>query len=434
MKVVWCLILCLLVWRLSLAPSIAAEEKTAHSIAAETIDQVVAEALARNPELEFYRAEIAAAKGQRQAAGAWPNPELNVDLGRKRSYEPTGTLAGEGMAWSVSLAQPIEFPGRIALRKAIASQELELAELGLEQFKSTLASRVRELAYRLFTAQAQAEAAEQAAHRSQELVEVLVQRDPAGINPLLETRLIEASVITLNARATEALGRAASLLTELNLLRGRPVDTPVRISEVSFDFPNLPPAELLVSQALTNNFEVRAQRLELQQQGLEVDLARKDRWNSITLAPFYSEEKAGERETAVGVGLSIPVPLWNRNSGNIKAARARQSQADTALRVTQRRIERELRERIAAYEARLEQMSHWRPEIVESLREAAGLADRHYRLGAVPVATYVELQEKYIEALEAIFTTRAEALQHRHQIELLTGNVRPQTTSKGTDL
>jgi cobalt-zinc-cadmium efflux system outer membrane protein len=95
----------------------------------------------------------------------------------------------------------------------------------------------------------------------------------------------------------------------------------------------------------------------------------------------------------------------------------------------QRRVERELRDRIAAYDARLSQMAQWRPDIVESLREASELADRHYRLGAVPVATYVELQEKYLEALEAILSTRAQALQHQQEIRLLTGDlgVEPRT-------
>lgn len=391
-----------------------------------TIDRLVDDALENNPELAFYRAEIAAAKAERRAAGAWPNPELGVDVGRKRAEDAAGSLAGEGTAWSVTIAQPLEFPGRIALRKAIASRQVELAELGLEQFRVTLASKVRELGYRLHIAQEQAEATLQAAHRSQELVEVLVQRDPAGINPLLESRLIEATVITLNSRATEALNEAKRLAGELNQLRGQPLDTPVTISAATLEFPDLPPADILVDQALTNNFEIRAQHLELAQQGLRVDLSRKDRWEPITVSPFYSREKAGERESTIGIGLSMPLPLWNRNTGNIKAAEARQQQAEAAVHLTQRRVERELRERIAAYNFRLEQMSHWRPGIVESLRQAAELADRHYRLGAVPVTTYVELQEKYLEALEAILTTQAGALQDRQKIQLLTANLAPE--------
>ena len=393
-----------------------------------SIDALVAEALKSNPELAFYQAEISAAKGERRVAGAWPNPEFSADVGRKRAYEAAGGLAGEGTAWSVSVAQPLEFPGRIALRKAIANRQVEMAQLGLEQFRVALASRVRELAYRLYTVQAQTQAAQEAAERGQELVQVLVQRDPAGINPLLESRLIEASVITLNSRATEAMTQATALAGELNQLRGQPLDAPLQIAPPTLEFSSLPPADALVALALTNNFDIRAQQLELAQQGLRVDLTRKDRWEPITVSPFYSQERAGDRENIIGIGVSIPVPLWNRNTGNIKAAEARQQQAEVAVYLAQRRVERELRELIAAYNARLEQMSRWRPEIVESLRESAELADRHYRLGAVPVATYVELQEKYLEAVEAILTTRAEALQQRQEIQLLTGEFAPKPT------
>jgi cobalt-zinc-cadmium efflux system outer membrane protein len=427
-----CTAFCVLVMAAAVQPWLCADDPPGPNQSVEgaaiAIDALVAEALKSNPELAFYQAEIAAAKGERRAAGAWPNPEVSGDVGRKRAYESAGGLAGEGTAWSVSVAQPLEFPGRIALRKAIANRQVEMAELGLEQFRVTLASRVRELAYRLYTVQAQAQAAQEAAQRGQELVQVLVQRDPAGINPLLESRLIEASVITLNSRATEALTQGTALVGELNQLRGKPLDGPLQVAPPSLEFSSLPPADALVALALTNNFDVRAQQVELAQQGLRVDLTRKDRWEQITVSPFYSQERAGDRESTVGVGLSIPVPLWNRNTGNIKAAEARQQQAEVAVYLAQRRVERELRERAAAYNARLVQMSRWRSEIVESLRESAELADRHYRLGAVPVATYVELQEKYLEALEAIFTTRAEALQQRQEIQLLTGALVPEQT------
>src|SRR5262249_23054879 len=66
-------------------------------------------------------------------------------------------------------------------------------------------------------------------------------------------------------------------------------------------------------------------------------------------------------------------------------------------------------------------MGKWRPESVAEFRKAAALADRHYRLGAVPIATYVELQKQYLEAVEALLETRREALEAAQQLELLTG-------------
>ena len=84
-----------------------------------TLDALVAETLERNPELKFYEAEIAAAKGGRKTAGLLANPELSGGVGNKTIRG--GGVNAEGVAWSVSVLQPFEWPGRLGLRKAIAN-------------------------------------------------------------------------------------------------------------------------------------------------------------------------------------------------------------------------------------------------------------------------------------------------------------------------
>jgi outer membrane protein, heavy metal efflux system len=108
---------------------------------------LVRQALAYNSELKFYAAEIAAAKGTLKTAGTIRNPELNTQAGYKNARDNSGGPSGEGAAWSVSVNQTFEYPGRIALRKAIAKGDVNLAELHLQQFRLTLAARVRTLAY-----------------------------------------------------------------------------------------------------------------------------------------------------------------------------------------------------------------------------------------------------------------------------------------------
>jgi cobalt-zinc-cadmium efflux system outer membrane protein len=99
--------------------AIAAEESGTNVFKQEDF---VAEVLRRNPEVQFYEAEIAATKGERKAAGTLANPELNGNVGHKRAHDTAGTLAGEGVAWSVGLAQTFDWPGRLGLRKAIANR------------------------------------------------------------------------------------------------------------------------------------------------------------------------------------------------------------------------------------------------------------------------------------------------------------------------
>jgi cobalt-zinc-cadmium efflux system outer membrane protein len=384
---------------------------------------LTSEALGRNPELKFYKAEITAAKAERKTAGFIANPELSSSVGQKTVRGPG--LSSEGVAWSVAVMQPLEWPGRIGLRKAIANRDIELAELGYERFKVALAGRVRMLAYGLFAAQEKTAAAREVADRFQALREVLVQRDPAGLTPLLETRVIEATELTMQRKASEATLATQAALLELNQLRGVAPTTHLAVASTHLAFRPAERMETLVTLAQTNNFELRLRAVELAQQGFRVALAKNERFPAISVGPSISEERAGDRERIIGVGVSVPLPLWNRNKGNIEAAVARQMQAEVSLNVTEREIQRKVVEAALTYEAKLREMAKWRPDSLQHFKEAAELADRHYRLGAVPISTYVELQKQYLEAVEALLDTKKEALEASQNLELLTGLTPP---------
>jgi cobalt-zinc-cadmium efflux system outer membrane protein len=169
--------------------------------------------------------------------------------------------------------------------------------------------------------------------------------------------------------------------------------------------------------------------VELAQQGFRVDLAKNERFQAISVGPSISEERAGDHERVIGVAVSFPLPLWGRNSGNIDAAKARQMQAETSFHVTQREAERLATQAAMTFEAKVRDMARWRPDSVQHFKEAADLADRHYRMGAVPIATFVELQKQYLEAVEGLLDTKKEALEAAAQIELLTGLTPPLVTT-----
>jgi cobalt-zinc-cadmium efflux system outer membrane protein len=383
------------------------------------ISALVAEALEKNPELRFYEAEIAAAQAGRRTAGLLADPEITGEVGHKTSRD--GGIRAEGVAWAVSVVQPFEWPGRLGLRKAIANRDLELAELGYARFKVALAARVRSLAFALFAAQEQSAAAEEVADRFGALRAVLLQRDPAGLTPLLETRIIEATELNAQRKAAEAFLKKQSALFELNQLRGVPPQTLIHIETPLLTFRPAPDPELLLQMAHTNNFELRVREVELTRQGFRVELARNERFPTLRVGPSFSEEHAGERERVLGLGVSFPLPLWNRNRGQIETAEARRIQAEVSLQLAEREVQRKVLEATAAYETRLKQMAAWRPDSAAHFREAAEVADRHYRLGAVPISVYVELQKEYLEAVEGLLDTKYEALQAAVALELLAG-------------
>ena len=407
------------------APTVATATNSA------TLDALVAETLERNPELKFYEAEIRVAKAGRKNAGLFANPEVSGGVGNKTVRG--GGMSAEGVAWSVSLAQPFEWPGRLGLRKAIANRDIELAELGYDRFKIALGGRVRTLAYELFAAQEKAAGAREVAERFTALREVLVQRDPAGLTPMLEMRVIEATELTMHRKASDATIATQAALLELNQLRGVAGDAQVAVKETPLVFRPAESRETLLASARTNNFELRARAVELAQQGFRVDLAKNERFPSVSIGPTFSEENAGDRERIIGVSVSLPLPLWNRNNGNIEAAVARQTQAQASLDVAIREVERKIVVVAMTYEAKLREMSKWQPDSVRHFRDAAELADRHYRLGAVPVSTYVELQKQYLETVESLLGTKKEALELAQQLELLTGLPAPLSSASAKE-
>jgi cobalt-zinc-cadmium efflux system outer membrane protein len=384
----------------------------------ESINSLVSEARARNPELEYYRSAIAVARGERRIAGEYPNPDLRAELGGKvigrggSGAGPLGTLAFD---------QPIDFASRRVLRKAIAEHQIALAQLALVNFELELANRVRLLAYQTILAQKKSDAAQEVAGRFGDLTRVLNERQPAGVAPQLEARIIEANALALDRQRVEAERELQTATYELNQLRAAAAGTPIALDAEELRFSALPSTAQLVAIARSGNFDVRMREAELEQQGFRVRLSRAEKWASPSVGAFAHEETADADEYQFGISVRLPLPLWNQNKGAIETARARELQAAASLNATMRKVENEVAAAVAMYNARLKEIAKWSPEVLGRMREAAELADKNYRLGAVPVATYTELQKEYLQAQTALLNTQADALEARQKVELLVG-------------
>jgi len=209
-----------------------------------SLDQLVAEALARNPEVNVYSAEIAAAKGERRTAGEWQNPEASTESGAKIVRDYHGNTLGDGILWTLGATQTFEYPGRVTLRKAIANRQIALADLGLEGFRSALSARVRAAAFRAALGKAKAGAADEIAKRFDDLATVLQQRPAAGVAQQADVRIIEASALALKRRPLDGQREMQSAIYELNQLRGARVDSPLAPPDVDLTLrplPRLPP-------------------------------------------------------------------------------------------------------------------------------------------------------------------------------------------------
>lgn len=391
-----------------------------------TVNSLVQKALATHPELRYYESQIDVAEGGKTKAGEIQNPELMTGVGNWRVRDLETHRVNNGPTWAVQLTQTFEWPGRLALRKAIAQKDIELAQLGLEQFRVALAAKVRTTSWKLLAAQEKSRAAQEVAARFQSLADILLQRDPAGAAPRLEARIVQASALTLGAEATQARNELAEARFELNQLLGEKAEHPLELVMEKITLNPPPSLDALLAQARERNFDLRARILDVQQQGYEVRLAKHERWPSITVVPYVQRQYNDTRETQVGIGVSIPLPLWNRNKGAIDAAKAKEVQAEVMLTAQMRQLERDVAAQASHYRLHVEELMKWPDDTLKGFRQAAAEADEHYRLGALPLATYTELQRQYIESTNAVLESQLGAVDARQQLEQLTGGRLPQ--------
>lgn len=385
-----------------------------------SIDALVAEAFARNPEVNVYRAEIAAAKGERRTAGEWQNPELTTDLGAKLVRDLDGHSLGTGPMWTVSAMQTFEYPGRIALRKAIANHQIALAELGLEGFRAALAARIRSLASHAALSEQKANAATAVAKRFDDLLSILSQRPAAGVAPQLDIRIIEASAIAVKRRPIEAQREIQSAIYELNQLRGAKPNTPLNLPQMNLNLSPIASLAALISNARTDNYQIRAHVVELEQQGFKVKLALNERWPAVRVGPWAHNERADTNEYHFGIAATLPLPLWNKNAGKIETAKARAARAEAELTTMIREVERKVSDTAFIYGSRREEVEKLQSSILPQMREAADVADRNYRAGALPITTYTEMQKQYLDSLDAFSAAELAAIEARQQLEELT--------------
>ena len=97
--------------------------------------------------------------------------------------------------------------------------------------------------------------------------------------------------------------------------------------------------------------------------------------------------------------------MLNLNAGNVEAAKARQAQAEVALTVALHEIERKVAAARNAYDIFLAEIGRWPADAVQKFRDAARVGDEHYRLGALPIATYTTLQTQCLDAVDALLST-----------------------------
>jgi cobalt-zinc-cadmium efflux system outer membrane protein len=280
-----------------------------------SVDGAADYAIRHNPTLAAARLRIAEARSRVEQSGRLSNPELEFDFVRN-------TMGREGEL-GVSLMQRFPLTARLRHEKAVSRAELAAAEAEVRDAERKLAADVRTAAVKLLALDAQRDLRGKQLANSRELGSFLLKRVETG-----EASAVDASQVELETRQIEVENlqlatEEAALISELRPKLGVSGDTRINITG------ELPASTALAaSGSVANRPDVQAAEARADAANAAARQQRASRWEDVGLGATYTRERTKdepdptETEHMVGFKVSIPLPIWNSNSGRVHEAEA----------------------------------------------------------------------------------------------------------------
>jgi cobalt-zinc-cadmium efflux system outer membrane protein len=376
-----------------------------------TLEQVQKIASDANPTLRQAEAEIRAAKARQQQAGLYPNPTVAYTGDEIRGG------SGGGGKQGFYVQQSVVTGGKLGLSREVYGKEVKLAQIEAEEQKIRVQTAVKMAFLRVLAAQELLEARRDLAKIAQDATETqrrLKNTGQADESEVLEAE-VEAQRMRMGARMQENSLREE--WRSLAAVIGHPEMAPATVAgDLEKGWPELN-EEQAVDAIAKESPAVRIAEAGGERAQSTFERAKRETVPDVLVrgGMEYNHETLGSAPFAKGwegiAEVAVQIPLFNRNQGNVAAARA---DIDRAAQ-EKNRIALILRERAASAvdqyaNARLMAVEY-REEMLPRSKKAYGLMVEKYgqMLAAYPRVLdaqrkLYELQIEYIVALESVWS------------------------------
>jgi cobalt-zinc-cadmium efflux system outer membrane protein len=271
-------------------------------------------AIANNPVLAQAQSRINAAIGRQIQAGLFPNPTVGYDAAQ---------IGDEGTAGMQGLMFAQEFPRgyKRELSATVASHEREQAEAQREAQAWRLRNSVRQFYFETLAAQQASRLAQELTVIAEKGVEVAVARETQGEGTLAETLQAQIELEQVHILAARSANNHRAAWKRLVAVVGQP-DLAVETLNGELLTVGSPRDE---SQAATNatisHPELEAAEAGVRRAEAALHRARVETIPNVMIEAGTQFDFASDTQI-VNAGVSLPIPIWNRNQGNIMAAEA----------------------------------------------------------------------------------------------------------------
>ncbi len=346
-------------------------------------------AFQNNPTLAAAAARMVRARGRRVQAGLYPNPVIGyhaTEVGER----------GAAGAQGAFVAQRLIMGGKRRLDQAIADGDFDVAHFQFHAQERRVLSDVRTRFYEALVAQRRVELTGELARISDNLVtatETLQRGGLATENDVLQAtiRADETHILVDNAlnEEIESWRRLAAVIGT-PLMNRAALDGELTSDQPAWEW------EECREKVLTGNPSLMAARARVARASVGVARARREPIPDIDL--FVSVRHANvASDDIANVQVGIPIPVFDRNQGNIRSAQAEWQEARSEVR----RIATLLQDRLATayrkYANARQQATRYQGRIVPRAKKSLELVTQGYSKGQVEYLTLLTAQQTFIQ-------------------------------------
>ena len=377
-----------------------------------TEQQAIALFYQRNLGLIAASLNIDDAQAQEIIAAAIPNPVFSLIVSELNPKISRPENRGQAVpAVLPQIQQLIETAGKRRLRIESSELATEAVNFDVQDVARVLTNAVRRSYYNLLLAQKTLKVASDNFERYREILRVNEVRLKVGDVAAVDFIRIEVESLKVQGDQDQARAALNQARADLLLLLGWPENS-IEITAVEA-WPEATPEialarqDQLVERALERRPDMRAARVRIAQAKKMLTLAQRLVIPDVTLSAFYERDAGNFFANSGGVGISLPIPLFYQQKGQISKARVGVTTAELALAQGEQGVRTEVLKASASWQSADAIARRFETSVVkriETLRKAQEIA---YQKGAVGVLDLIDAERSYKAIMLDYYTALA---------------------------
>ncbi len=384
-----------------------------------TLEQALQLFYKNNYDILINRYEIDKAYGDYVGAKLRPNPNLSLNsIGLRWEAYPR---LSDDTQLTARIDQLIELGGKRELRMHSAAATLEASKLSHRDTLRTLLIGFYTTYYNLQLDKLNIDFARYDLERFKKIEEISGKRFDAGFLSLIDYAKIKLSAVDIENNLTNFEKQYKADVESFSFtLASRTLLEPQKLS-VKETFPQYG-EDTLVDVALKNRYDLLALQKQSEAAQYGMLLAKAMRIPDVTVGAEY-DSFGSDHRSRFGVGVSLPIPLFNRNQGEILRRNAEFNQVGEQIKKTERQIVSDIRQGLNNYQGSLKIFESYRTRQKE-MENLLNNSEKAFSLGGVTVLDLLDTRKNYRDFITKYHQALIQALLNEELLKIYTGEIR----------